>query len=151
MKFSLITHLLVKICPAFRIQNVKLIYHIGLSIQQETKKQRQNNCYEKGTGLTLAVSWEDSEFIPEGLILKLMLAGETFNSFLLDGFSNLFYLFLGFLWIQIDQWKPVKHIEYKVCTELIKETRTKILLWERKRLHFGCWLELHIVFSFFLW
>ena len=39
-KFSLITHLLVKICPAFRIQSVKWTYHIGLSIQQETKKKR---------------------------------------------------------------------------------------------------------------
>ena len=75
---------------SFRIQSVKLTYHLGLSIQQETKKQRQNICYEKGTGLTLAVSREDGEFIPEGLILKVMLAGETFNSSLLDGFSKHF-------------------------------------------------------------
>ena len=54
---SLLTHLLVKICPAFRIQSLKLTYHIGLSIQQETKKQGQNYCYEKGTDLTVAVGW----------------------------------------------------------------------------------------------
>jgi hypothetical protein len=33
----------------------------------------------------LAVGWEDSEFSSEGFILKLMLAGETIDSFLLDG------------------------------------------------------------------
>ena len=69
---------------------------ICLSIQQDkTKKQGQNNFYEKGTGLTLAVSSEDSELIPEGLILKLILAGETFNSFLLDGISK--HVFISFL------------------------------------------------------
>ena len=94
---SLITHLLVKICPALRKQSVKGTYHISISIQQETKKQGQNNCYEKGTGLTLTVSSEDSEFIPEGFVLKLILAGDTFNSFLLDGISkHFFYFFLGF-------------------------------------------------------
>ena len=119
-RFSLITYLLVKICPAFRIQSVKWKYHIGLSIQQETNKQGQINCCEKGTGLTLAVSWEDSEFIPEGSFLKMILAGETFISFLLDGISKHFYLFLGFLWIQIDRWKYVHPMEYKMYTELIK-------------------------------
>ena len=81
---SLLTHLLVKICPAFRIQSLKLTYHIGLSSQQETNKQGQNDCYEKGTGLTVAVGW--------GFILKLLLAGEKFNSFLLDGISKHFFL-----------------------------------------------------------
>ena len=87
----------MKICPAFWIQSVKWICHISISIQQETKKQRtkdkgQNDGNEKWTGLTLAVGWEDSEFIPEGFILKLLLAGETFNSFLLDGISKHFFL-----------------------------------------------------------
>ena len=68
-----------------------------MASQQETKKQGQNDCYEKGTALTLADGWEDSEFIPEGFILKLLLAGETFNSFLLDGISkkNLLLLFFS--------------------------------------------------------
>ena len=38
-----------------------------------------------------AVGWEYSEFIPEGFILKLILAGMTFNSFLLDGISKHFF------------------------------------------------------------
>ena len=46
--FLLNTHFLVKIRQAFRIQNVKWTYDIGLFIQQETKKQGQNDCYEKG-------------------------------------------------------------------------------------------------------
>ena len=79
----------MKICPTFRIQNLQLTYHIGLSIQQETKKQGQNDFYEKGTGLTVAVGW--------GFILKLLLAGEKFNSFLLDGISKKNSLFLRFL------------------------------------------------------
>ena len=58
--------------------------NIGLSIQPDTKKQGQNKCYEKGKGLALAVGWENSEFFPKGFILKLLLAGETFKSFLLD-------------------------------------------------------------------
>ena len=84
-RFSLITHFLVKICPAFRIQSVKWTCHIGLSIQQETKKQGQNDCYEKGTDLTFNVCWEDSEFIPYQFIFKLLSAGEILNSFLLNG------------------------------------------------------------------
>ena len=36
----------------------------------------------------MAVGWEDSEFFPEGLILKLPLAGETFISFLLNRIST---------------------------------------------------------------
>ena len=45
--------------------------HIGLSFQEEKKKQGQNDSIEKGKGFTLAVGWEDSEIFPEGLILKL--------------------------------------------------------------------------------
>ena len=49
------------------------------------------------------VCWlRDNEFIPEGFIRKLLLAGETFNSLLMDETSKQFSLFLGFLWIQID-------------------------------------------------
>ena len=47
-------------------------------------KKGHNACYKKGTGLTLTVGWENSELIPEGFILKVLLAGETFNFFLLD-------------------------------------------------------------------
>ena len=83
--FSLNTNWMVKIYPAFRIQNVKRTYHIGLSIQQETNKKRQNYCYEKGTGLTLAAGWKDNKFFPEGFSLKLLLARNALNSFLLDG------------------------------------------------------------------
>ena len=61
----------MNICPAYKIQSVHCTYHIGLSIQQETKKQGQNDCYEKGKGFTLAVGWEDSEIFPEGLSLKM--------------------------------------------------------------------------------
>ena len=110
----------MKICPAFRIQSVKWTYHIGLSIQQETNKQGQNERYEKGTGLTLAVGWEDREFFPEGFSLKLLLAGDTFNSLLLDGISKHLLFFLGFYWIQINSCKSVQPLEYKVYTELIK-------------------------------
>ena len=56
--------------------------------RKERKKEQQNDSFEKGKVFTLAVGWEDSDFIPEGLILKLLLAGETFNFFLLEGFSK---------------------------------------------------------------
>ena len=42
----------------------------------------------KGKGFTFAVGWEDNELFPEGLILKLLLAGETLNSFLPDGIEK---------------------------------------------------------------
>ena len=89
-RFSLNTNCWVNICTAFGIQSVRWAYHIGLSIKQETKKQEQNDCYKKGKYLTLAVGLEDTEFFPEGFILKLLLAGERFNSFLLDEISNIF-------------------------------------------------------------
>ena len=38
----------------------------------------------KGKRFTLAVGWKDSKIFPEGLILKLLWAWETLNSFLLD-------------------------------------------------------------------
>ena len=44
--------------------------HIGLSIQEETKKQGQNYSYENEKGF-IAVGWEDSELFPEGLNLKM--------------------------------------------------------------------------------
>ena len=43
------------------------------------KETRTKWHYEKGENLTLAAGWEDSEFFPAGLILKLLLAWETFN------------------------------------------------------------------------
>ena len=76
------THFLVTICPAYRIKRKN---HIGLFIHQDTKKQGKNNCYEKEKAFTLPVGWEDSELFPEGLIFKLLLAGETFNSLQMDG------------------------------------------------------------------
>ena len=51
-KFLLIKKMLVIICPAFRIKSIKQTYHIGISIQQETEKQGQNDFFEKGKGLS---------------------------------------------------------------------------------------------------
>ena len=85
------------------------------------KETRTNDCYEKMTGLTLAVGWEDSEFFPEGVILKLLLAGETLNPFLLDEIIKKKKSFLlGFHWIQIDWWKSVQSLEYKLYNDFIK-------------------------------
>ena len=39
-------------------------------------------------GFTFAVGWEDSELFPEGLILKLLIDGETLKSFRLDGIKK---------------------------------------------------------------
>ena len=39
-------------------------------------EQEQNDCYEKGKAFTLAISWEDSELFPEGLILKILGLGK---------------------------------------------------------------------------
>ena len=36
----------------------------------------------------MAVGWEDSELFPEGLFLNLLLAGETFNSFQMNGIAK---------------------------------------------------------------
>ena len=55
-------------------------------------KKIQNDCYEKMKGFSLAGGLEGNDLFPEGLILKLLLPGETFYSFLLDGKLN--YLFL---------------------------------------------------------
>ena len=86
----------MKICPAIRIQSVNGTSHVGLSIQQKTKKQGQNDCYEKGAGLTLAVGWEDSELFPDGFSLKLLLAGETFIPCYWMEFQSISSFFLGF-------------------------------------------------------
>ena len=136
----------MKICPAFRIQSVKWIYHIGLSIQQETKKKGQNDCYDKGTGLTLAVGWEDSEFIPERFILKLLLAGETFNSFLMDGISKNFFFSLSWFFLK-PNWLV------KIC--LANRIQSKRWTYQiglsiqdkETRLHFGCCPEIQLFFS----
>ena len=77
---------------AYRIQSVHWKYHIGLFVHQETKKQGPNDCYEKGKAFTVAIGWTDCELFPEGLILNLLLAGETFNSFQMDGIANLILL-----------------------------------------------------------
>ena len=44
-RFSLSLNWLVNICHAYEIQSVNWTYEIGLSIQQETKKQGQNYWY----------------------------------------------------------------------------------------------------------
>ena len=137
------------------MQSVKWTYHIGLYIQKETKQQGQNDCYEKGTGLTLAVGCEDSEFFAEGFILKLLLFGEKFNSFLPGGISK--HVF-SLSWFSLNpNWLkkicPANRIQSVNWTYQIglsiqdKEIRTKLLLWERERLHFGCWLEIHLTLS----
>ena len=77
---------------AYKKGSVHSKYHISLFVHQKTKKQVQNNCHEKGKGFTLAFGWEDSELFPEGLILNLLLAGETFNSFHMNGIANLFFV-----------------------------------------------------------
>ena len=91
-RFSLNSNCLVKICPAYRIESVQWRYHIGLFIHQETKKQGQNNCYDKGKAFTSPVGWKDSKLFCEWLIVKLLLAGETLNSFQLDGIVSEFSL-----------------------------------------------------------
>ena len=48
-------------------------------------KQGPNDCYEKGKSFTVAIGWTDCELFPEELILNLLLAGETFNSFRMEG------------------------------------------------------------------
>ena len=90
-RFLLNPNCLVKIWPSYRIQSEHWKYHISLFIYQETKKQEQNNCYEKGKVFTLPVGWKDGELFPKGLILKLLLAGDTFKSFQLDGILNNFF------------------------------------------------------------
>ena len=66
---------------AYRIKSIHWKYHISLFVHQETKKQGQNYCSEKGKAFTLSIGWKYCELFPEGLILDLMLSGETFNSF----------------------------------------------------------------------
>ena len=51
-------------------------------------KKIQNDCYEKMKGFSLAGGLEGNDLFPEELILKLLLAGETFKSFLVDGISK---------------------------------------------------------------
>ena len=79
---------------AYRIQSVHWKYHIGLFVHQETKKQGPNDCYEKGKTFTVAIGWTDCELFPKGLILNLLLAGETFNSFQMDGIANLIFFII---------------------------------------------------------
>ena len=43
-------------------------------------------------GFTLAIGWTDCELFPKGLILNLLLAEETFNSFQMDGIANRFFV-----------------------------------------------------------
>ena len=66
---------------AYRIQSVHWIYHFTLFVHQETKKQGQTYCYEKGNAFTSDIGWKDCELFPEGIILSLLLARQTFNFF----------------------------------------------------------------------
>ena len=53
------------------------------------KRQRnKDKITEKGKAFTSAFGWKDCELFPEGLFLNLMLAGETFNSFQMDGIAK---------------------------------------------------------------
>ena len=74
----------------YRVQSVHWKYHIGLFVHQETNKQEPNKCYEKGKTFTVVIGWTDCELFPEGLILNLLLAGETFNSFHMNEIANFF-------------------------------------------------------------
>ena len=42
----------------------------------------------------MAIGRTESELFPEGLFLNLLLAGETFNSFQMDGIANLIFFFI---------------------------------------------------------
>ena len=81
----------IKNLTAYRIQSVHWKYDIGLFVHQETKKQGPNDYYEKGKAFTVTIGWTDCELFPEGLILNLLLAGETFNSFQMHGIANLIF------------------------------------------------------------
>ncbi len=113
----------------------------------KTKKKRKNYCYEKGKGFT--VGFKYTLLFPEGLILQLLLAGKTFDSFLLDGILKHFF---SFSWFSLNSnWLkkicPANRIQSVNWTYQIglsiqdKETRTKLLLWKRERHHFGCCLN----------
>ena len=69
-RFSLNPNSMVKNFQDYRIKSVHWTCHIGLSVQEQTKKQGLNDSFEKGKGFTL------------------VLAGKTVKSFLRDGFSN---------------------------------------------------------------
>ena len=84
-----------------------------------------------------------------GIYSQTALAGETFNSFLLDGISKYFF---SLSWFSINpNWLvkmcPANKIKSIYWTYQIglsiqdKETRTKLLLWKRERHHFGCCLN----------
>ena len=100
----------MKLVPAYRIQSVHWTNHIGISIQEETKKQGYNFCFVKGKGFTLVVGWKDSNIFLEGLILNFLWDGETLNSFLLDGNKKNVVLH----WILIVWWKSVQPVKYNV-------------------------------------
>ena len=80
---------------AYRIQSVHWKYHIGLFVHQETKKHGPNDCYKKGKAFTVAIGRIESELFPEGLFLNLLLAGETFNSFQMDGIAYIYFFLLS--------------------------------------------------------
>ena len=49
----------------------------------------------EGENSTLTYSWWDSYVFPHGWIIKLLLAGETLNIFLLTGISNIYIFFIN--------------------------------------------------------
>ena len=72
--------------PSF--QGQLICFNLGafdLFLQQETKKKGQHDCNEKEK----TDGWEDSYVLPQGWIIKMLLAGETINIFLQTGISNI--------------------------------------------------------------
>ena len=109
---------------AYRIQSVHWKYHIGLFVHQETKKQGPNDCYEKGKAFTVAIGWTESELFPEGLILNLLLAGETFNSFQMDWIENqIFFIIRKYInWIFLGEYKRKSEIYlFGITTKIVKK------------------------------
>ena len=70
-------------------------------------KPGPNDCYEKGKSFTVAIGWTDCELFPEELILNLLLAGETFNSFRMEGIKNIIFGF-GQKIYKLDFWGEYK-------------------------------------------
>ena len=94
---------------AYRIQSVHWKYHISLFVHQETKKQGQNDCYEKRKSFTLAIVWKDCELFPKLLILNLLWAGETLNSSQMDGIANIYFFFVRKYtnWSLLGEYKKI--------------------------------------------
>ena len=76
----------------------------------------------------MAIGWTDCELFPKGLILNLLLAGETFNSFQMDGIANLiFFIIRKYInWILLGEYKRKSEIYlFGIATLIVKKQKTK--------------------------